>query len=503
MNCFKKTPRLGLLNLLVMMVLFPFTAQSQQTRRIPLTLEEVVETAREQSQASLIAKHNFLASYWQFRSYKAKLLPSLNLNASLGQYNRSITALQNSQTGEFNYIVNNNMNNNLSLSVNQSIAPTGGTLSLITSLSRLDQFSSQNPVTYTSQPVKINYSQPIKAYNSLKWEKTIEPLNFEKAKREYLERLEDVNITAVSLFFSVLSAQINLDMALKNLENTELSLDIAKERFEIGTISRNDVLTLNLRLINSRLDIGDKQLELEMSKLNLRTFLGFNESVELVLITPEQTPDLTLNYEDVYSRSIENSSYVMGNELLLLGAEQSVARAKSSTGLQANLFANFGLNQRGENLSKAYSNPMDQEVVGLSLTLPILDWGMGKGNVKLARSREEVIRTQVEQSMTQYKQDVLIKVMQFNKLNDQCNISLQADSIAKLSFDIANERFRNGTITVIELNSAQNDMTSAASRYIADLGNYWKNYYNIRKLSLYDYLTGEGVNVNFDLLTEN
>jgi outer membrane protein TolC len=128
---------------------------------------------------------------------------------------------------------------------------------------------------------------------------------------------------------------------------------------------------------------------------------------------------------------------------------------------------------------------------------------MGKGNVKLARSREEVIRTQVEQSMTQYKQDVLIKVMQFNKLNDQCNISLQADSIAKLSFDIANERFRNGTITVIELNSAQNDMTSAASRYIADLGNYWKNYYNIRKLSLYDYLTDKGVSVNFDLLTEN
>ena len=116
-----------------------------------MTLEEVVETAREQSQASLIAKHNFLASYWQFRSYKAKLLPSLNLNASLGQYNRSITALQNSQTGEFNYIVNNNMNNNLSLSVNQSIAPTGGTLSLITSLSRLDQFSSQNPVTLHSR----------------------------------------------------------------------------------------------------------------------------------------------------------------------------------------------------------------------------------------------------------------------------------------------------------------------------------------------------------------
>jgi outer membrane protein TolC len=73
----------------------------QNLYKLSMTLDDVVETAREQSQSALIAKHNFLANYWQFRSYKAKLLPSLNLGASLGQYNRSISALQNSETGEY------------------------------------------------------------------------------------------------------------------------------------------------------------------------------------------------------------------------------------------------------------------------------------------------------------------------------------------------------------------------------------------------------------------
>lgn len=478
-------------------------AYSQQKHKLTMTLEEVTEVAQEQSQAAMLAKHNFLINYWQFRSYKATLLPSLNLNASLGQYNRSLQALRNSETGEYNYITNNNLSNSLSLSIDQNIALTGGKISLITSLNRLDQFSPINNILYNSQPVKINYSQPIKAYNALKWDKIIEPKYYERAKRYYMEAMEQINISAVNHFFNVLSARINLEMAQKDLESSELSLKIAQERYEIGTVTKNDVLSLNHRFLNAQLDISDKQLALEMSLLNLRTFLGFNDNVDIELVIPESIPDLQIDYQEVYARSIENNAYMLGNEISLLNAEQEVARAKSTNGLQANLFAIFGLTQRGDTFSGAYKNPMDQEILGLSLSLPILDWGMGKGKVKLAQSREEVVKTQVEQSIAEYRQNILIKVMQFNKLNVQCNISLQADSIAKLSYDIANERFKNGTITVLELNTAQNSMRSSASRYISDLGSYWQNYFTIRKLSLYDYIKGKELSADFDKLTDN
>lgn len=478
-------------------------AYSQQKHKLTMTLEEVTETAKEQSQAAMLAKHNFLINYWQFRSYKATLLPSLNLNASLGQYNRSLMALRNSETGEYNYVSNNNLTNSLSLSIDQNVALTGGRVSLITSLNRLDQFSPINNVLYNSQPVKINYSQPIKAYNALKWDKIVEPKHYERAKRNYMETMEQINISAVNLFFNVLSARINLEMAQKDLESSDLSLKIAQERYEIGTVTKNDVLSLNHRFLNAQLDISDKQLALEMSMLNLRTFLGFNDNVDIELVIPESIPDLQIDYQEVYSRSIENTAYMLGNEISLLNAEQEVARAKSTSGLQANFFAIFGLTQRGDSFSGAYKNPMDQEILGISLSLPILDWGMGKGKVKLAQSREEVVKTQVEQSIAEYRQNILIKVMQFNKLNVQCNISLQADSIAKLSYDIANERFKNGTITVLELNTAQNNMRSSASRYINDLGDFWQNYFTIRKLSLYDYIKGKEVTLNLDKLTDN
>jgi len=475
----------------------------QKKYHLKMTLEEVIQTAREQSPSALVAKHNFRSDYWQFRSYKAQFLPSLNLSASLGQYNRSLQPLQNSTTGEIDYIINNNLRNSLSLSINQNIAATGGKVSIITTLNRLDQFSPSDNLLYNSQPISFYYTQPIKAYNSLKWEKKIEPKQYEMAKRSFLEAMEAINISATSLFFEVLSAQNALDMAEKNYKTSEMNVKIAQERYEIGSITNSDLLQLRLRLYNDKLSISDNRLSLDMSMLKLLSYLGYNESAEIELIMPRMGPDVQLDFNEVYTRALENSSYNLNNELQILSAEQAVAQAKSVNGLQAGLTAQFGLTQKGNTLSSAYYNPMDQEVLGLSLSLPILDWGLGKGKVKLAKSREEVVRAQVEQAYSQHKQDILIKVLQFNRQRTQCEISFQADSIAQLRFNITSERFQNATINAMELNTAQTEKDAAANRYISDIGNYWQYYFNIRKLSLYDYIQKDKISADFEKMIDN
>jgi len=320
---------------------------SAQKQHLKMTLEEVIETAREQSPSALMAKHNFLADYWQFRSYKAQLLPSLNLSASLGQYNRSLMPLQNSTTGEIDYIKNNNLRNSLALYIHQNIAATGGSVSVTTSLNRLDQFSPTENILYNSQPISFSYSQPIMAYNSLKWEKVTEPKRYESAKRTYLASIEDINTTVTTLFFNVLAAQMALEMAEKNYASTELASKIAKERYEIGSMSNSDLLQLKLRLFNDKLAISDNRLTLDLSMLQLQTFLGFNENVELELVLPKEGPDVQLNYDEVYAKASENSAYSIDNELKIISAEQDVARAKSVRDFRHNSLPSLVLPKRG------------------------------------------------------------------------------------------------------------------------------------------------------------
>jgi len=470
---------------------------------LKMTLDEVVETAREQSPAAMIAKYNFLSGYWQYRTYKATFLPSLNLSANVGNYNRSLTALQDASTGEYKYIENNNMYNNISLSVNQNIALTGGTLTLSSSLYRLDQFSPFDNVLYNSKPLSLIYNQPIQRYNSFKWEKIIEPKEYEKAQKEYLEEMEAINIEAADRFFAVLSAQKGLEMAEKNFSAAELSVNIGEKRYEIGAIPKNDLLQLQMSLYEAQLSINDKKMAFEMAMVTLRSYLGYNETVSIELLMPQKRTELKLEYTDVLGRATKNSSTALKNELTLITAKEAVAKAKSDVGLQASIHAQFGINQTANKLVNSYKNPMDQEVVGLSLSLPILDWGLGKGKIKLARSKEDVAKTQVEQAEAEYRQDILIKVLQFNNQSMQCDISAKNDSIAKLRYDIAMEKFKNNSISVTELNNAQSAKDAAVNRFILDLNNYWQYFYTIRKLSLYDYISKKEVTTDFNLLIEN
>jgi outer membrane protein len=470
---------------------------------LKLTLDEVIKTARDQSPAAMLAKFNFIAGYWQYRTYKAEFLPSLNLEASLGTYNRSLSSIQNAETGTISYIENNNLSNDLSLSVDQNIALTGGKLSLSTSLYRIDQFSPYDNHIYNSQPISLLYSQPIKAYNTFKWDKIVEPKEFEKVKRVYIENMEAININVTKLFFTVLTAQKSLEMAENNYTATEQSVKIAENRYKIGSITNSELLQLKLRLYNDKLSISDCKMNFEMAMLELRSYLGYNETVNIELIMPGMGPDIQLDYTEVLSRALNNSSNNLENELQIIAARQAVAKAKSNVGLQASFYASFGTTQKGNDLSESYKNPMDQELLGLSLSLPILDWGLGRGKIKLAKSKEEVVKTQIEQAEAEYRQNIMIQVLQFNKQGMQCNISAKADSVARLRYDITMQRFQNGSITVTDLNTAQTEKDEAVKRYISDLSNYWQYFYTIRELSLYDFVTKKEITTDFNLLTEN
>ncbi|MGN0234424.1 MAG: hypothetical protein ACI4B5_08395 [Bacteroidaceae bacterium] len=142
-----------------------------------VSLGNAIQIAQENSLDAKSARFSFQASYWTYRSFKAELLPSVNLSGWLMNYNRSLVETRNYDDGHLSYVSNNTLSNSLTLSVDQQIAATGGRVSLQSYLYRLDQFSYKEH-TYNSQPLRISYTQPLRSFNSLKWQKKTAPLVF-------------------------------------------------------------------------------------------------------------------------------------------------------------------------------------------------------------------------------------------------------------------------------------------------------------------------------------
>jgi outer membrane protein TolC len=144
----------------------------------------------------------------------------------------------------------------------------------------------------------------------------------------------------------------------------------------------------------------------------------------------------------------------------------------------------------------------NQEIVKVSLTLPIIDWGLGRGKYKMAQSNQEVVQTTVQQSINDFEQNIFLNVMRFNLQDDQVMIAAKADTIGVKRYTVTKERYLIGKIDVLDMNIAMQEKDVAKRGYITALRNYWNSFYTVRRLSLYDFMKNEPLSADYDKLVE-
>lgn len=460
-----------------------------------ITLNNAIKIAQENSLDAKSAHFSFLASYWTYRSFKAELLPSMNLSGGLMNYNRSLVEARNYDDGRLSYVSNNTLSNSLTFSVDQQIVATGGTVSLMSYLHRLDQFT-YDEKTYNTQPLRISYTQPLRAFNSLKWQKKTAPLEYEIAQKRYASSMQDIAIRVTSLFFRVLSAQSDYQQSKATLADREALYAMAQKRLELGTTTKSEVLQMELSVLNARVSEGNNRITLDDAKYNLFSYLRVTDYENAELVPPYNVPDLVISMDEVLQKAITNSSHTREQRLQMLNAERSLAQAKANKGIQITLNGELGFMQTANDFAGAYRNLRDNEIVGLTLRLPIFDWGVSKGRVRMAQAQLEVVKTQQEQNHQDYIQELRKKVLQFNAQPSQCRNSLRAQEIAEERYDIMRRRYEEGMVSVTDLNTALQEMTSAKAQYISQLNTFWSDYYSLQKSTLYDW------NLNRDIIVD-
>lgn len=477
--------------------LFTLSVHSQQQTET-LTLNDAIFMAAKNSPDALSAKHTFLGAYWQFRSFRAEMLPSVSLSAALPSLNRSLYLEEND--GKKYFIESNNMSNDASVSLNQLIPFTGGTISASSSLNRVDIFGDSSYYSYGASPIGFSISQPLKRYNPLKWSMEIEPKKYEQAKKKYLESMEDIASKAISSFFGLASSNLNLSISEINLSNADTLYKIGKGRFKIGTIAEDELLSLELALINANIELKRSLLEHTQKQAEFINYLGLPENTAVNLILPDSVPSIPLNMDSVLLLAYENNPGVLDRELALISSEQSFTQAKAESGFNANLTASYSLANVSGELRNAYSGRNTGQNIGFSISVPILDWGKREGQVKMAQSNLQLAKANAEQDDLQFRQQIYNLVMQFNIQPELFEAAMKSDKIAQLRYDISKQRYMVGKISTLELNDALKNKDASKRNYLSSIHEYWTKYYEIRKLTLYDFIEDKNLSADFDAL---
>lgn len=487
--------------LITILILLLFLDNSFSQNRF--TLDQVIQIAQQQSPDAILAKHGFRAKYWQYRSFKATYLPSLSFSGEIPNYNSFPERIQDDE-GNYKFVQSKQITNMATLSLGQNIGLTGGRVFVASDLQRIDKIGSNGTTQYLSAPLTVGISQPIFTFNKLKWDKKIEPLVYEEAKRDYLAAVEQVSIKAISRFFDLVSAQINLSIAKMNYSNSDTLFKIAQGRYNIGTIAENDLLQMQLSLLNASKSLNEAEIDLELQKSRLRSFLGYNERMDFELVLPDSIPGLQLEYQKVMDLAQKNNPDVLGREIRLFEAKRGVAQAKGERGRNIQLTASYGLSHdQTSTFPEVYKDPFkNSERLQIGFAIPIVDWGQGKGKVKMAESQQELTDVQISQEQTDFEQNIFLQVMQFNLQDDQVKIAAKAQDIAQSRYNVTKQRFLIGKIDVLNLNDALKEKDNSKRTYIEALKNYWSYFYYLRQLTLYDFVQDQALGHDFDLIVK-
>lgn len=450
-----------------------------------LTLEEVVTMAIEQSPSIRYHQNRNVNYYWRWKNYQANFRPQLGISGDLPDYQQSFEPItQPDGNIEFKQI--SRLSTTADLALTQVIPQTGTTIYGASSLYRVQDYN-KNTIEWSGSPFYIGFVQPLFAYNWWKWSRKTEPLIYEESQKEFIEAVERVSLATARRFFTYLSIQTDFNLATNNLKNSEDNLKIAEVKRKLGQISENDFSRIQLSVLNAKKALNKSSMDLKNADFELKSYIGMDQNTSIALDIPLEMSLFYVDPDKALEETLTNRKEGPEFERRLIEADRELTRAKRNTGLRTTLRGSYGTSKSSDMLSGVYEETEKQQMLRLTLNIPILDWGKSASAVKLAESQRELVLYDVERERLDFERSVIVQVEQFNLLKDQIETAKEADKVAENGYLIALKKFQNGEISITDLNIFLQEREKAKRDYISSIQDYWVSYYYIRILTLFDF----------------
>lgn len=480
--------------LIVIMLCGIFTLSAQKT--ITMDLERTIQLANDSSLSAFRSKNMYMSSYWEFRTHKAERLPSLSLHMTPLRYNRDFTRRYDSQEDIDVYRRQQSLYTYGSLAIQQNLDITGGTFFVDSELGYLHNFGDMMRSQFNSVPIRVGYRQDLIGYNRFKWEKKIEPLKFEKAQKELIVNMEETAEVASSYFFDLAMAQVEYELAVENKESTERLYKIGEEKHKIASIGQSDLLTLKLDRVNAQNTLQNAEIRLNRSMSALATYLNLDKNSKIEVVMPDYPEELMISADEALMHARQNNPRYLESQQQILESEQRLDKTKKESMFNASVNASVGFNQVAESFRSVYLNPLQQDIVSISISIPLVDWGVRKGRYNMAKNNLNITNLTAQQDEIRLEEDVINTIGDFSVQQGMIDSADEAVELALLAYKQTQERFIIGKADISSLTLSTNRRQEAQKNYIAALRNYWQSYYKIRRLTLFDFVSDKPITID-------
>jgi outer membrane protein TolC len=464
-------------------------SESAQAQTMRLTLAEAVAYAQDHSPRAKTNRLEWAQARSNDDAFAARYRPMVELTGSVPGLNRSINEITQDD-GSVAYVPQNRLSSRTSLRVTQRLPWTNTRLTVATRLNRLDLFGDRDLTRWNAAPVAVSLTQPLFQYNAAQWNRRLQPLRHEASRRRYRAGRAQVAATVASAFFDAYLARLAREHTAYTAAVNDTIHALAEKRYELGAITEVDLLRSEQQRLQAHDALAQARLTAERRADALKQVLGLDAGATLRLTPPAAPPAEPVDPDTAVARARRRAPAFAQQTLKVVQAERNLARVEGRNGISLNLNAGYGLNQQAEALGGAYRRPLNQQRLNVSFSVPLVQWGRGEAEVAAAEAALDRARIDARRQRRTQRREVRFAARRVNRLREQVALAARADTVARRRYAVARTQHRLGEIAVRTLFEAQQARDQARTRYYRRLRAFWTAYYRLRRLSLYDPVTG-------------
>jgi len=467
--------------LLVLLAFCHITGYTQQM----LTLDQALSIAETNSPTMKKVRLSLIRSQENLNAQNAALKSNFSLSVNPISYRQSRT---------FNELISkwNTTNTTESyglFTISQPVVMTDARISLTNRLGYKDSYSefTNNTSKGFSNDLSLNIDQPLFTYNRTKLQLRELQLALENAQLNYAIQLLSLEKQVAQAFYYVYQQQQSLEIAHQAYQNMQQSYEVSKNKVDAGISAREEMFQAELNLSTTRSDYENKQVTLDNAEDDFKIMIGMSLFDDMVVLPDVKVDTVSVDIAFAIDQGLANRMELRQRKIDIETSQFDLIQTKSLNEFKGSLGISVGLFGDNENFTNMYDNPTDNESVGVSLTIPLWDWGEKKSRIKATEATIEAANI----SLQEEHNDIILGIRKVCRnlvnLRNQIEIARQSVTNARLTYDLNLEKYKNGDLTGMDLNIYQNQLSEKQLSYTNSLISYKLELLNLKIQTLYDF----------------
>jgi len=310
----------------------------------------------------------------------------------------------------------------------------------------------------------------------------------ESANLNVQQAENDITLQITQAYLNILLQKENIVYLQELVATSQTQLELGKQRFDAGALSRKDYLQLEATLANDKYNLTSAINAHRTNLITLKQILQLPSSANFDIVQPDTivTNQAVVSLPEAEDAAVKTRPEVKIGELGVQSAqyelEKSRAGALPTISIGAGLSSGYSDNNDLKYFSQINNNFYQR--LGVTVAIPIFANRVNKSNIE--RSKIQIEQAKLSLQGTKTTLDQAVEQAYINVLNAQAQLTTAESqwAINQESFKITNEQLRLGAFNTIDLLTQKNLYTQALQAYVQ------AKYNTILNKKIYEFYTG-------------